>query len=243
MRKTNLIKFETIDSLDGVIPNPKPAKKAIPNWYKAMEREIGNIQMYPDGEGGGRPEQMQTIKACPPIQDYLCTGYILPTITDLWMSYLGKGKDLPAEYFGIPSVDFNYIALHGPQQTKGSSLEGQDIYKLVSPWLIKTPPGFSCLFLKPQYLDTKRINILPAVVDTDIFHIVNFPFTFSSTEKDEVIPVGTPVVHVIPFKREAWSMEVTDIKKNDYIKVRNQSTIMFKNFYKKLRASNKRDFT
>ncbi len=148
-----------------------------------------------------KPNQSMSIKACPPIQDYLCTGYILPNITDLCMSYFGKREDGP-EYGGVPTLDFNYIELHAPEQVKGSNVEGQNVYKILSPWMIKTPPGYSCLFLKPYFLDTKGINIIPAVVDTDVFHTVNFPFLFDSTGKDEVIPLGTPLVHVIPFKRE-----------------------------------------
>jgi hypothetical protein len=45
---------------------------------------------------------------------------------------------------------------------------------------------------------------LPAIVDTDKHPImVNFPF-FLKENFSGVIPYGTPIVQVIPFKRENW---------------------------------------
>tara|TARA_R110001606_G_C15261338_1_gene638472 strand:- start:77 stop:805 length:729 start_codon:yes stop_codon:yes gene_type:complete len=241
MTHKNIIEFKTLDMLDGLITEPIPAKKAIPDWYKNMNKELSGIRLVDDGSVL-KPNQSMSIKACPPIQDYLCTGYILPNITDLWMSYFGKREDGP-EYGGVPTLDFNYIELHTPEQVEGSNIQGQDVYKILSPWMIKTPPGYSCLFLKPYFLDTKGINIIPAVVDTDIFHTVNFPFVFESTGKEELIPLGTPLVHVIPFKRESWKKEMVKITDDEYRKGRKRATLMLKNFYKKLRQGNKRDFT
>ena len=131
MTHKNIIEFKTLDMLDGLITEPIPAKKAIPDWYKNMNKELSGIRLVDDGSAL-RPNQSMSIKACPPIQDYLCTGYILPNITDLWMSYFGKREDGP-EYGGIPTLDFNYIELHTPEQVKGSNVQGQDVYKMLSP--------------------------------------------------------------------------------------------------------------
>lgn len=241
MKKKNIIEFKILDMLDGIIEEPIPAKKAIPDWYKNLKKELSAVNVVEYEGGSIRPNQTMSIKACPPIQDYLCTGYILPNITDLCMTYIGKREDGP-EYLGVPTLNFNYIDLHTPDQIEGSNIQNQDVYKIISPWLIKTPPGYSCLFLKPWYSDTRGINIIPAVVDTDVFHCVNFPFLFDSTGKNELVPVGTPLVHVIPFKREPWKKEMIQITDEEYTKGRKRASLMLKNFYRKLRQENKRDF-
>jgi hypothetical protein len=45
------------------------------------------------------------------------------------------------------------------------------------------------------------------VVDTDTYTSpVNFPFTLNDPKFEGLIPAGTPIAQVIPFKREQWEM-------------------------------------
>ena len=49
--------------------------------------------------------------------------------------------------------------------------------KFINKWLIKTPPGYSCLFVKPLNHFETRFEIISGVVDTDTYiNTINFPF-------------------------------------------------------------------
>ena len=48
-------------------------------------------------------------------------------------------------------------------------------HKILNPWVIETPPGYSCLFLPPLNNADNRFSIIPGIVDTDTFeNEINF---------------------------------------------------------------------
>jgi hypothetical protein len=79
----------------------------------------------------------------------------------------------------------------------------------MNPWAIKTPPGYSVLFIQPMHRESV-FTILPGVVDTDQYSAaVNFPFVLNEPTKfTGLIPAGTPMAQVIPFKRDSWEMQL-----------------------------------
>jgi hypothetical protein len=85
-------------------------------------------------------------------------------------------------------------------------------YKIINPWIIKTPPGYSCLFVPPLNNTDDRFSIIPAIVDTDTFpNEINFPIVINGDKYptlDTVLKKGTPYVQVIPFKRDKWKMKL-----------------------------------
>ena len=82
--------------------------------------------------------------------------------------------------------------------------------------MIKTPPGYSCLFVPPLNNADDRFSIIAGIVDTDTFtQEINFPFVINGDKYpvlDTVVKMGTPYVQVIPFKRESWKMEIGESK-------------------------------
>jgi hypothetical protein len=54
---------------------------------------------------------------------------------------------------------------------------------------------------------------LPAIVDTDKHTTpVNFVFSLNNSNFEGLIPAGTPMVQVIPIKRNVWKMKKGGIK-------------------------------
>lgn len=48
---------------------------------------------------------------------------------------------------------------------------------------------------------------MPGIVDTDKYASpVNFPFILNDIKFTGLIPAGTPIAQVIPFKRDSWKM-------------------------------------
>ena len=54
---------------------------------------------------------------------------------------------------------------------------------------------------------------MPGIVDTDKYTApVNFPFVLNDANFEGLIPAGTPMAQVIPFKREDWNMRIGEMK-------------------------------
>jgi hypothetical protein len=94
------------------------------------------------------------------------------------------------------------------------NLDGYDNLKFswMPGWSIKTPKGYSTLFTHPINSPNLPFQTLTAVVDTDKHPLViNFPFFIRENFYGH-IPAGTPIIQMIPFKRNDWEMEVIDNK-------------------------------
>ncbi len=189
----------TEDSLS-VFDKPAPAKRFIPKWYKNQSRYTGSDKMTLGSNGNPN----HTIKACMPVLDVLTAGYIITMPADVYFS-----RDNDGGMQSTWSTDLiRAIESHPVEQYNEFSVpEGYDknALKIIQPWIIKTPPGYSCLFLQPSYRDDLPFMILPAIVDTDKHPLpINFPF-FIKNGFEGVVEYGTPIMQVIPFKRENWT--------------------------------------
>jgi hypothetical protein len=77
--------------------------------------------------------------------------------------------------------------------------------KWLNPWGIKTPKGYSCLFVPPVHGGNQIFTVLEGIVDTDrYFGLINFPFVLNDVNFEGMIPAGTPIVQIIPIKRDEW---------------------------------------
>jgi hypothetical protein len=226
---TNIITFtDTIGIPD--IYYPVPASKVIPDWYKNLESYIGG-----DKRTNGIAGTSATAKRCMPIFDAITGGYIISTHTDIWVSQKlnEDGKILP--FYEWKS--FNAIEFHSkdqlPEHPDGAGHE-LSYPKWINAWSIKTPPGYSCLFISPLHRETPIIT-LPGIVDTDKYTSpVNFPFVLRDPNMDGLIPAGTPIVQVIPFKRDSWEMKLGT--EEDYVEqalATNKLRVLFFDSYKR----------
>jgi hypothetical protein len=204
---TQIIKFT--DTL-GIAEEyyPLPASKNIPDWYKNLESYVGG-EKKPDGNGASTA----TAKRCMPIFDAISGGYIISTYTDLFISQKEheSGNTVP----NFESSHFNPISFHSNLQLPDHPyVSGYNFGypKWMNAWSIKTPPGYSCLFISPLHRETPII-ILPGIVDTDKYTApVHFPFVLRDPKMNGLIPAGTPIAQVVLFRREEWEMELGGIE-------------------------------
>ena len=177
---------------------PRPISEYQPTWYKKLNFTSDHPSVIDD----------KTIKACRPVHEYLHTGYCLP----LWTDYSFKLDDRTDNVIAISKSAY---AGHGPEQlgpTRPHERTSESlITKFTNPWLINTPPGYSCLFMQPFYSFESRFTILPAIVNTDLFYErIHFPATISKDiNLPFTLPLGYPLIHIIPFKRENWESSVS----------------------------------
>ncbi len=163
---------------------PKPAKHFIPKWFKDIpSKKIG------------------TVKDCPSFPDYFSQGYIIPMWSDVKMNLVDKVPkfELSAKRFSFDVhsndqlLDYNKATFNG--------IEGQFIFKAVSPWRIITPPGWSVLQLPLFYHFNQEWSVLPGVIDTDIHSEINQQILYHGDGKEVTIKCGDPFVLYVPFKR------------------------------------------
>lgn len=187
---------------------PIPVKLNIPDWYKKLEHTFYN----------------QTVKGCIPFLDSLTAGYILKMPQDL---HVNHNVDFKNEKGEIVKDSFSTFALykhkdelcshinlnklrdyHGTRQLEGSPLINKNtnlpFYKILNPWKIKTPKGYSCLFVPPLNTSDDRFSIISGIVDTDAYPLqINFPFVINGHKYptlEFIIKKGSPYVQIIPFK-------------------------------------------
>ena len=207
-KKTNkqLIKFKAIDdNVFNVFDPPVPAKKILPEWYKKQDR-LTTPGQFSMGDNGN---PNHTIKACMPIFDVISAGYIFKLPADIHFIN-DKNGGISTQW---STNNIRPIESHPTTQYSEYTVpDGYNptAFKFIQPWKIETPTGYSCLFIQPALRDDLPFQVIPAIVDTDKHPIkVNFPF-FIKEDFDGILPMGTPIMQIIPFKREEWIHEVVE---------------------------------
>jgi len=203
---------------------PIPAKLNIPEWYKNLEHTVLN----------------KTIKGCMPFLDSLTTGYILKMPQDLYIRHNVNNENEKGEKFkdsfqtyglhdknvllSAKNINLNSgFDIHSIKQVEGSPFieknKNLPFYKISNPWKIKTPKGYSCLFVPPLNNTDDRFSIIPGIVDTDTFpNEINFPIIINGDKYpvlETLLKKGTPYVQIIPFKRDSWKMETKPRKQKE----------------------------
>ena len=202
------MKIKFIDSWGDIPPEyaPVPAAKKIPEWYRKMPtytdsgKIIDRRNANPGDSTGG------TAKKCMPFFDAMTSGYLIVLPGDV---NVRRDED------GSPWFEWansqEVIQFHPVRQLPnypGNESRKYQYPKFYHPWVVKTPPGYSSLFISPIHQDLP-FKILEGVVDTDLYEdVILFPFVFTDDNFEGLIPAGTPIAQVIPFKREGWTSEV-----------------------------------
>ena len=190
------------------LESPQPASEVIPDWYKRMASYFGKeYGLKTDKEVylTNTYHVPQTMKRCMPLFDAMTAGYIVKTICDVQIT---QENGAP---FYIWSANYEVITFHGRKQTEGNPVANPNIDppKWTSPWTIQTPPGYSSMIVPPMNHHNGIFEIFSGVVDTDTYNDrVHFPFRLLDWGWEGVIPAGTPLAQIIPFKRDSFQMEM-----------------------------------
>jgi hypothetical protein len=99
------------------------------------------------------------------------------------------------------------VSNHNSHQVHGNPKLPRPPCKFHNYWTIITPKGWSCLFVAPLNREPGKFEIAAGVVDTDTYRsLIHFPFFATAEEGVHVIKKGTPLVQVIPFRRDATNL-------------------------------------
>lgn len=192
--KNNEIEFLCAEEDYGVIPAPYPAKKNIPDWFKALPMKLGNKGI-----------QTSTVKRCSPFLDALSVGYIIPLAADVEFTVNEDASGLSYNSRFYKPI----IENHNPDQISSAKspnpLSPRPPIKFLNYWMIKTPPEYSLLFVPPLNRVETRFTCFSGIVDHPYYELeyVNFPFVFMQPNFEGIIEAGTPLMQVIPIRKDS----------------------------------------
>lgn len=195
------IKFSCEKHFIDVLPKPKPSLSYAPDYFKSLAPQ------------SNQNPSSGTSKRCVPFKEALSAGIIIPLWADMFVS--AKSGEISINFpdnFQQPES----IAAHQYEQLKDYPLKnnpyGKNLLKFINPWVIETDEGISCMFTSPFNHFETRFKIVDGIVDTDnYYNNINFPFIWTGGDGDFYIPKGTPLVQVLPFKREKYKMQFEEI--------------------------------
>jgi len=165
-----------------------------PEWWKQLQGSEGSL------------------KRCSGTSDYLATGITIPLWANLHFRPSLDGKNWQAKFdltnnlgdFGIEG--FSYSQTGECPVSRVKKMPESNYIKVINPWLVKTPPGWSSLFLPPLWDPNPNYTMLPAVVNTDYYHTANMVINILTDEPFE-LETGRPMWHVVPFPRtKQWNI-------------------------------------
>jgi hypothetical protein len=179
----------------GVLAPPIPAKEAMPAWFKRLPA-VDQAQLSPTNNA-------LTVKRCMPFMDALTTGWILPLPATVRMEIRDNGRTVNCGW----DFDRVLVSNHNAHQVAGNPREPRPPNKFHNYWTIRTPPGWSCLFLPPLNRPNPAVEIVAGIVDTDTYvSLIHFPFFAIGADGLHVLEKGTPLVQVIPFERASTAL-------------------------------------
>lgn len=198
-----IIEFMCEPQFKGVVMEPVPAFKHIAEWWKKVPAKLPRNQGSPRDQFG---DIAMTAKDCLPLLDGMGLGYTMRLAVDVHVRTDG-GKNMETR----SGPTFNGASYHSSDQLgKDYPAYPAPAIKFHNPWVIRTRPGYSTLFIPPlNHVEEERFLCMGAVVDTDTYpKQVNFPGLWFAKNYDGVVKAGTPLVTAIPFKRADISREL-----------------------------------
>lgn len=182
---------------------PYPAVKQLPQWFLNMQPYVDKsfFEFPDDGKLHFRRQTANaTFKKCTPLLDGMSAGYIIP----LWADVMVEQTDFGFDIFW--KTNHEIFSKHG-ESTKNIvppiGYEKQ-VFKYLNCWIPQTPKGYSCLIVSPLGHNDLPFKAVPAIVDTDKSTLeLIFPM-WVKTGFEGIVEKGTPMVQIIPFKRDDW---------------------------------------
>lgn len=194
-RQEPTIRFKSIRGAPHISPltTIRRASDMTPDWLAAQR------------DNGPKDKFMN----CPGMVDWMKTGYIIPAWDDIHIKANSAGT---VAKFGrsnvwLPPEPMNWKVVNGiAPQTAPVKFAAT---KLSCPWGVFTKAGYSAHVLPALYHSPflNDLYVYGGTVDYDSFSTINVMFS-AVRECELTIPAGTPLLQVIPFKREPISAEV-----------------------------------
>jgi hypothetical protein len=224
IRKKPILEYESgVDIYPNIIT---PAKNHIPEWYKKITKWKNNeIFTLEKGFEG-------TVKRCVPFLESLITGYMIVLPHDL---YVKNNNGQPYLTWNENGVQF---APTFRDEVSSINLVPAGHYPIEYTWQTSVantvPLGYSVLLTHPFNRHDLPFTTLSGIVDGGFIMSPsgNVPF-YIKQGFEGIIPQGTPIAQILPFRQENWSSKKRDGLVKESEKHLRMSQAIFSGWYKK----------
>ena len=181
--QTLIFKFSSTHQFISI---PKPAKSFIPKWYKKAEQS----------------DTAPSFKKCMPFIDAMTSGYMIELSQDIVVTQINGSPFMTWATDPIP------VEVRDMDSSKGLSVPNgcDETISLAwnSTYNFKTPAGYSVLVTHPFNRYDLPFVTTSGIVDAgEGMHSGQIPF-FLQKGFEGVIPKGTPIAQLLPYKIENW---------------------------------------
>ena len=181
---------------------------------------IDNSKVWPKW----RRDAGSGFKACQGTSDFLSLGgtwrlpapmRFRPTADGInweakWDAGTGPRMGMHYPKLEVDKFGYDMSGEHCPFNADRALPEANQI-KIVNPWLVKTAPGWSSLLIPYLMEPSRDWSLIPGVVNTDYYHSMNWVINIY-TDKEFVLPLGTPIGQIITFPRDHQNIEYAQPK-------------------------------
>lgn len=165
------------------------ANKSFPDWWKELPTFIPKF-----GSNETHDHTVinyATVKDCYAFSELYKKGIIIENWCDI--SIKSNPTNFLYYYSGNDAPD-----VHSKGQL-GRGFNNYHHIKLTSPWHFNEKTGVKFLWMGAEWsLDNLNIKVLPGIVSYDIMSLTNVNIMFPCIDNEFIIPVGNPLVHLIP---------------------------------------------
>lgn len=207
----NIIKFTPgFIGHSGILTAPVPAVKNVPEWYKSLakfDKSNDDITLGVKNNIGADGALVST-KMCMPFFDALTGGYHYVLEDDVHVDLDKNGKPILSWDGNVMMIDKRPI-IDIPVPDNCHPIH----YGWRMNWYYETPPGYSVLITHPMNRYDLPFYTMSGIVESDIWGLPVFTAFFLKRNFIGTIKKGTPIFHMLPFKRENWELEEVETEK------------------------------
>lgn len=188
----------------GRLTAPVPGVSTVPEWYRSLSRfDKSNDDITLGVKNNiGTDGAMVATKMCMPFFDALTGGYHYVLEDDLYVDMDTDGRPIISWNGDVMLVD-KRPTLELPLPDNCHPIH----YGWRMNWYYETPPGYSVLITHPMNRFDLPFYTMSGIVESDIWGLPVFTAFFLKRNFIGVIPKGTPIFQIIPFKRDSWELE------------------------------------
>lgn len=185
----------------------EPAVHHTPEWWKRME------QHYPSGalDLENRIPNLSP-KKCFPLFDAMTAGYLLRTWADMLVTQTSDGPVFKWKVT-VPMVEQHQRITRDMPAPVGYHPQ---VFKYEARMRTVTDRGYSMFVVPAWGHNPLTLHAVPGIVDSDgPTTAFSYPF-WVRADYEGVVPKGTPLAQIVPFRRESWVSHTAVESHEDY---------------------------
>jgi hypothetical protein len=204
LNKKHMQFWAETSGVKNLCPEPVPAKELVPKWYKDLSRYSGANKLMITDTGAAN----MSVKSCMPFLDTLTSGYIIKLHCDILVEWQDDDNFTMQWTSDMPPLTARSKSVADSVPTANGYTPFSQAWEIK--YCFQAPKGYSVLVSHPfNRLDLPFIST-SGIVDADKgIGSGGVPFAIKKGYSG-IIEAGTPILQLLPFKRDNWQKQMVD---------------------------------